>query len=225
MRSVTSITAAAILAAALCMTVSVANADDAAKPVDPTAKTGDPVMDTLLAKEKEARKACKIDICSILRGKKAEGPDPACHVVQTWPKQSINELIAKSHIPWPYSNVHCQSDIKMKRATLVSAMTEAKYEAVFDSQTLDCEVERGEGADKYTFKVSLAPKVTFENGKATSAKLQWGDIEAPIVAKAVIYPITGLDNTTGMLGGQFVSMINQFVDKKCDEVKSDLKLN
>ncbi len=225
MRLVTSITGAAILAAALFMSVGPTLADDAAKPVDPSAKTGDPVMDALLAKEKEARKACKIDICSVLRGKKAEGSDPSCHVVQTWPKQAINDMIAKSHIPWPYSNVHCQTDIKLKRATLVAAMTEAKYEAEFDSHTLDCEIERGEGADKYTFKVNLKPKVTFENGKATAAKLQWGDIEAPLVAKAVIYPITGLDNTTGMLGGQFVSMINQFVDKKCDEVKADLKVN
>ena len=225
MRSVKSIMAAAILAAALVLTAGTAIAEDAAKPVDPSAKTGDPVMDALLAKEKEARKACKIDICSILRGKKAEGPDPACHVVQTWPKQALNEMLAKSHIPWPYSNVKCQSDIKLKRATLVAAMTEAKYEATFDSHTLDCEIERGEGAEKYTFKVSLAPKVTFENGKATAAKLQWGDIEAPIVAKAVIYPIAGLDNQTGMLGGQFISMVNQFVDKKCDEVKADLKLN
>ena len=219
------ITGAALLAAALNLTAGAALAADAAKPVDPTAKTGDPVMDALLAKEKEDRKACKIDICSILRGKKAAGADPSCHVVQTWPKQALDEMLTKGHVSWPYSNVKCQTDIKLKRATLISAMTEAKYEAAFDSHTLNCEIERGPGIDKYTFKVALSPKVTFEGGKATSANLQWGDIEAPLVAKAVIYPITGLDNSTGRLSGQFVSMVNQFIDKKCDEVKGDLKLN
>ena len=225
MRSVTSLTSAAILAAALFLTAGTAIAEDAAKPVDPDAKTGDPAMDALLAKEKEARKSCKIDICSILRGKKAEGADPSCHVVQTWPKPALDAMLAKTHVSWPYSTVHCQTDIKLKRATLVAAMTQAKYEAAFDSHTLDCEIERGAGIDKYTFKVAMAPKVTFENGKATAAQLQWGDIEAPLVAKAVIYPITGLDNQTGVLSGQFISMVNRFVDAKCDEVKADLKLN
>lgn len=215
----------AVLLAAAFLSGAPALAEDAGKAIDPEAATGDKAMDDLLAKEKESRKACKVDICSILRGKKAEGSDINCHVVQTWPKKALDELVGKAHVSWPWSHIHCQTDISLKRKVLVSAMTEAKYEASFDPHTVSCEIERGEGADKYTFKVSLTPKVTFENGKATAGQLQWGDIEAPMLAKGVIWPITKLDNETGMLSGEFVKMVNQFMDKKCDEVKDDLKLN
>jgi len=216
---------AAALAAGVFCAGGFARAEDTPKPVDPDAATGDKAMDDLLAKEKEARKGCKIDICSILKGKKAEGPDVNCHIVQTWPKKALDEILGRSHVSWPYSHMHCQTDVAMKRATLVSAMAEAKYDAVFDPQTLSCEIERGAEAGTYSFKATLAPKVTFEGGKATKAELHWGDVEAPVLAKAVLWPITALDNKTGMLSGQFVSMINQFVDKKCDEVKGDLKTN
>ena len=225
MRALKSMMVTLALASGLILAGGLAFAEDAAKPVDPEALTGDKAMDEILAKEKEARKACKVDICSILRGKKAEGADINCHVIQTWPKKALDEMLTKAHVSWPWSNVHCQTDVKLKRAMLVSAMTEPKYEATFDSHTLDCEIDRGAGAEKYTFKVALAPKVTFEGGKATKAELQWGDVEAPMLAKGVIWPITGLDNKTGMLSGQFVSMVNQFLEKKCDEVKDELKTN
>ncbi len=214
-----------VLAAALLLASGTAMAEDASKPVDPDAATGDKALDALLAKEKDSRKACKTDICSILRGKKAEGSDINCHVVQTWPKKALDQMLAKTHVSWPWNNVHCETEVALKRATLVAAMSQPKYEAVFDPHTLTCDIDRGPGADKYTFKVSMTPKVTFEAGKATAAQLQWGDVDAPLLAKGVIWPITGLDNKTGMLSGQFIAMVNQFVDKKCDEVKDQLKTN
>ncbi len=209
---------AALLAATLAMPAGAVLAEDAAP-----ASTGDKALDDLLAKEKEGRKACKIEICSALRSKKAEGADIACNVVQTVPKAGLNKMLEKGHVSWPWENVHCQSDIKLKRAVLVSAMTQPKYEAAFEPTTVTCDIERGPTAEKYVFKVSLTPKVTFENGKATAAQLQWGEIEAPLLAKGVIWPITGIDNKTGMLSGQFTSMLNDFADKKCDEVKDQLK--
>ena len=225
MRTMKTMAFAAVLAAGLAVTGGLALAEDAAKPVDPDAPTGDQSIDQVLAREKEARKACKVDICSILRGKKAEGADVNCHVIQTWPKSALNDILGRAHVSWPWSHVHCQTDVSLKRQTLVSAMTEAKYDATFDPVTLSCDIERGEGTDKYSIKVSLAPKVTFEDGKATKAELHWGDVDAPVLAKGVLWPITGLDNKTGMLSGQFISMINEFTGKKCDEVKDDLKVN
>jgi len=225
MRSIKSLAIATLLASGCIAFGAFASAEDATAPVNPEAKTGDKALDDLMAKEKEARKACKIDICSVLRGKKAEGADIGCHVVQTWPKAALDELLGRAHVSWPWSNVHCQSDISIKRGTLVSAMTEAKYDASFDTHTVTCEIERGAGSENYTFKVTLTPKVTFEGGKATKAELHWGDIEAPVLAKGVIWPITAIDNKTGLLSGQFTSMVNAFVDKRCDEVKGELKLN
>jgi hypothetical protein len=220
MRNVWTTISAGLLAAALAMPVGAALAEETAP-----ATTGDKALDDLLAKEKEGRKACKIDICSALRSKTTAGADISCHVVQTLPKAALNKMLEKGHVSWPWENVHCQSDITMKRATLVSAMTEAKYVAAFDPTTVTCDISRGPSADKYVFKVSLTPKVTFEAGKATAAELQWGEIDAPLLAKGVIWPITGIDNKTGMLSGQFTAIVNEFTTKKCDEVKDQLKTN
>ena len=225
MRLLKVIGAAVVLGTVCVVTVTSTFAEDAAKLIDPDAPTGDKAMDELLAKEKEARKACKIEICSILRGKTIEGPDVDCQMVQTWPKKTLDEIFGRAHISWPWSHMHCRTEVKLKRATLVSAMTSPKYEAGFDSQTMTCELERGQGTDNFSFKVSLAPKVTFENGKATMIQLQWGDIEAPLVAKTVLWSITGLDNKTGLLSSQFVGMTNQFVETKCDQVRDELRLN
>ncbi|MEZ5773849.1 MAG: hypothetical protein R3D33_03855 [Hyphomicrobiaceae bacterium] len=196
----------------------VAQAEEAAS----TDESGvDPALAALLASEKASRKACKIEICSILRAKKAEGPDVSCKVVKTMPKKDMDEIIAKAHASWPFGHAHCEADITLKRDMLVKAMTEASYVAEFDSHQVTCTIDR-EGGDPYVFKVSLSPKVTFENGKAVKAEARWGDLEAPAVAKGVLWPATGLDNQLNILGEKLVETVNGFVTNKCDEVKDEL---
>lgn len=182
----------------------------------------DAAMDALLAQQKESRKACKVEICSILRSKKADGPDVACHVVQTWPKKALDRIVGKAAVSWPLGHAHCQTDLKLKRTMLAAAMSETKYVAEMERMDVACEIERGAGEDPYKLKVSIQPKITFENGKATAAEMQWGTIEAPALAKGVIWPVAKLDNSLGVLSGQVVDMVNQFLDKKCDEVKDEL---
>ena len=188
------------------------------------ATVADPALAELLAKEKEARKACKIEICSIMLGKKAEGPDVGCPIVKTWPKDDITKLMSRTKVKWPWGNTTCKLDVKLKRAMLVSAMTEPKFEAVFEEHDLVCDVLR-EGEEKYTFKIAMTPSITFENGKATKAYVTWGALEAPSVAKSVLWPATALDNKLNVLGSEVVGAINGFVEKKCSEVEDELKLN
>ncbi len=187
---------------------------------DPEAATGDPALDALLAREKEARKACKVEICSLLRSKKVEGADVACSIVQTWPKKALNELISKARIEWPMGNALCKMDLKLNRATLAKAMSDAKGEVELNEQKLECDIEAAEaGGEKTTIKLSMKPKVTFENGVATKASFNWGAVEAPALAKGVIWPAVKLDNSLGMFSSTFVKMINRFTTTKCDEVK------
>ena len=184
----------------------------------------DPALIDLLAKEKEARKACKIEICSIMLGKKPEGSDVACGIIKTWPKDDITKLMKRTKVSWPWGNTTCKVDVKLKRSMLVSAMTEAKYEADFGEHELVCDVLR-EGEEKYTFKIAMTPNITFENGKATAGYITWGALEAPSMAKSVLWPATALDNKVNALGGELVSSVNGFVEKKCLEVKDELKLD
>ena len=69
------------------------------------------------------------------------------------------------------------------------------------------------------FKFELAPKVEFENGKATEAHAHWGKIEAPTLIKSALWTATAADNTVNLLSSTIVDEVNDFVSKKCDEVK------
>ena len=170
--------------------------------------------------EREARKACKVDICKAFRTKKAEGPDISCPVVKSWRKEALTKLIAKLKVSWPYGPVHCVATVGLKRADLVKAMTEDKVEAKLDKHQVACTVDRGKEAPTEV-KFDFNPTVTFEKGKATKAQINWGKIEGPALLKGAMWTATAADNTVNMLNGTLVEDINDFISKKCDEVKAD----
>jgi len=70
--------------------------------------------------------------------------------------------------------------------------------------------------------VDITPEVTFKGGKATAARINWGAIDAPLLAYSVIWPGATLDNSLNVLGGQVVKMTNEFMGKKCAAVKDAL---
>ena len=170
--------------------------------------------------EREARKACKIEICAIFHNRKAEGPDVSCNVLKTWRKEQLDKMMSKAKVSWPWGGVKCVADVKLKRADLIKGMTEAKYEAQLPKHEVKCEVERGKEA-KADINFDFTPKVTFEAGKATKAHLGWGKIEAPSLVKGAMWTATATDNTFNVLQGTIVEDINDFIGKKCMEVKDD----
>ena len=72
--------------------------------------------------------------------------------------------------------------------------------------------------------MDIKPEVTFAGGKATAARMNWGTIDAPMLAYSVIWPGAKLDNSLNVLGGQVVQMTNEFMGKKCDQVKDALPM-
>ena len=67
---------------------------------------------------------------------------------------------------------------------------------------LKCVIEkkaRQNVAEAYVIKVSLAPEVTFKNGKATAVKLNLGAIEAPALLQGAIWSAMTLDNVFSFL--------------------------
>ncbi len=172
--------------------------------------------------EKESRKACKIAICAILRSKVTEGPDVACDIVKTWREEDIAKMVSGGKVDWPYGRAVCRTKLAVGRAPLAKAMTETRYELDVPKHRIRCELDRKSQAKPYVVEVEMAPKVTFENGKAVDARLNWGDLEAPTFAKGVLWPGSALDNSMNILGGEIVRMTNEFSGKKCDEVKDQL---
>ncbi len=168
--------------------------------------------------ERESRKACKVAICDAFHNRKP-GNDISCHVVKSWRKEHLQKIVSKAKVSWPWGRVRCSTDIKLRRETLIKAMTEPKHEVVLDTHKVTCEVEREEGNAELKF--AFAPKVLFENGKAVKASLNWGEIDGPTVVKGALWTATATDNTFNVLDGMVVEDINNFISNKCMEVKDE----
>ena len=174
--------------------------------------------------EKDARKACKIKICSILASKDPVGDDVSCDIVKTWREVDITKMLG-GKIDWPWGKAVCQSELEVEREPLAKAMSEATYQIVVPEQRVRCTLAQKDKSEPYVVEVSIAPKVAFENGRAMTASLNWGEASAPMLVYALIYAGTGLDNSANMLGPEVVRMVNDFATKKCAEVKDELPGN
>ncbi len=170
--------------------------------------------------EKEARKACKVDICTAFRNPSAGGHDISCDVLKSWRKEQLVKMVSRLKVTWPYGPVRCTSSLKIKHDDLAKAVTEPKYSTTLDKHSVSCTVERPD--DKPTeIKFEFSPKVDFANGKAVAAKMNWGKIEAPALIKGAMWTATAADNTVNLLSSYLVTDINDFIEKKCDEVKDE----
>jgi hypothetical protein len=196
--------------------------DPAAAPL--AADAGAPVLSAEEKAEKDARKACKTKICGILASKDPVGDDVSCDIVKTWREADITKMLG-GKIDWPWGKAVCQSKLEVKREPLAKAMSEGSYEVVMPAQKMRCTLARKAEGEPYVVEVSMAPKVAFENGKAVTASLNWGEADAPMLVYALIYAGTGLDNSANILGPEVVRMVNEFTTKKCAEVKGELPGN
>lgn len=169
--------------------------------------------------ERDGRKDCKVAICAAFHNRKP-GADISCAITKSMRKEQLTKIVSKAKVSWPWGRVVCKTDVRASREMLIKAMTEPKLEAQFESHKISCTVEREKEAPA-EISAELAPKITFENGKATKAALHWGKVDGPTVIKGAMWTATAADNTIGVLQSMIVDDVNDFVDKKCDEVKAD----
>ena len=172
--------------------------------------------------EKAQRRICKIEICSIFSTKDPQGADIDCPIVKTWREEDIEEMLSGGKLDWPWGKARCTTQLKLKRATLVAAAGEDGTLAKLDSHTITCSLDLKSDGASYDVKVDITPQVTFKGGEAISARMNWGAIDAPMLATSVIWPGAKLDNSLNILGGQVVKMANEFMGKKCASVKDAL---
>lgn len=185
------------------------------------AKTGKTAVVETEAEKKEraGRRKCTVALCAVLHnGKPAEGV-LTCSLRKSWRKEAIIKKLARGKVSWPWGGARCAAKIKVDRALLVKAMREPEFVAQFDTHDIRCQIE-GE-KETYDVTAQVRPEVTFKQGKATEARLNWGKIEAPTLAKTALWSIAAVDNTFGVLQGIAVEDINKFIDKKCMEVKEE----
>lgn len=205
-------------------------ATDAAPEEDETAIPDAPVLGPQVSSkieltpeekaEKEARKACKIEICDIIATREPMGEDIACDIKKTWRAESLTKMLG-DQFSWPWGRAVCQSKLNLSRADLAGAMLESNATIKMEKFAVSCQLHTGEG-EPYVVEAELAPEVTFRGGKAVSASINWGDVSAPLMIYPILYAGTGLDNRSNLLGSEVVEMVNEFTQKKCAEVKDEL---
>jgi len=185
----------------------------------PAAAPLDPKLEARLASEKEARKQCKTDICKVFAAQKGEPGAIQCDTVRTWLDSDISDAIK---IGWPLGHAQCSTHIDLDREALAKLVSEPEATIKLKMHSLKCLVDKkgGEGkeADSYVMKFSIAPEVTFKNGKATAVKLNWSDVDAPALLKGAVWSATTLDKTFDILGSQAATQINNFIYGRCKEV-------
>ncbi len=199
-------------------------ASEAAPPTAgaPSAPEPQRVLTPEEAAEKEARKECKKKLCDIIATRDTEGDDVACDIVKTWREEDIVKMLG-GRISWPWGKAVCQSKLEVKRKPLALAMSEDRYEMVMPAQKVRCTLaQKGEG-EPYAVELTLTPRATFEDGKAVTASVNWGEASAPMFVYPLIYAGTALDNSANVLGPEVVRMVNEFTTKKCTEMKVELQ--
>jgi hypothetical protein len=182
----------------------------------PTAPTA-PAETAEEKRERETRTACAVAVCSTLHNHKPDTGQVACPVTKTWRKEVLDKILSQAKLTWPWGYARCATDLKLDRSILVKAMLEAEVEVRLDTHDITCEIE-GE-TEKYDIKLQISPKVTFKQGKAVKASLNWGKILAPTLAKSALWSATAADNTFGMLQNTVVDDVNRFIETRCMEVK------
>jgi hypothetical protein len=182
----------------------------------PTATAPDTAEEKI---EREVRRKCAVALCSTLHNKKPAEGQVTCNLHKTWRKEVLSKILARGKISWPWGDTRCTSELKFDRAMLVKAMQENDFEAQFDSYDIRCQIDADK--DRYNVTTQVRPKVTFKQGKAVKANLNWGKIEAPSLAKSALWSITAVDNTFGVLQSLAVEDINGFIATKCMEYKDE----
>lgn len=170
--------------------------------------------------ERDARKSCKVELCRAFRNPGNATGNITCSIPKSWRKSQLDKMVSKAKISWPWGPVACNAGIDIEREMLVKAVSEAKYELKLKSHHVSCTVDRDQKEDA-KIDIDFAPTVTFENGKAVKAKINWGTLSAPTLLKGAMWTATATDNTLNVLQSTLVEDINDFISKKCDEVKEE----
>lgn len=170
-----------------------------------------------MAAEKDARRACKIEICQAFADGK--GGDPiTCDVTKTWLRSEIVSRITGGDYVWGYGHTQCSMKLNLSRDEIAKAATQETAEVAFPEHELVCNVDKKDAAEKaFTVTVKVTPAAKFEKREAKSASLEPVKTEGSTVASAAVGSIMAVDQVSGIVSSAVASEINQFLYTKCKD--------
>ncbi len=157
---------------------------------------------------------CAKDICSIIVSKKASGPDLSCDLKKTWEKDEIQKGADSKNLSWGLGSARCSVKVKAKRSDIVAAFSAPESTFRFDKQWIACEI----GAESYPIGATLAPELKLKNGSTTAVSLHMANIHGATLIRGVVWTAAALEENFGILQGDMVREINQFIKKECPKI-------
>lgn len=162
--------------------------------------------------EAEAIKACDQRLCSMLMQKNPSGPDLKCDLTKTWARTTIKEADSAT-VKWGFGDARCTVHINLSRALIVGAVTRKEMKVHVPPTTANCLVEH-DGVLK-PVAATLAPKITFKDGKAEKVWINLEKVEGPGAVKATLQSAAQLQDGLGLFQRPMVKAINRFIARHC----------
>lgn len=171
-----------------------------------------------IAAEKEARKACKIEICKAFAAA-TTGDDIKCAITKTWLRSDILARLVGGSYVWQYGHTQCSVNIHLKRAPLHKAIAEKKASVAIGDHTMKCDVTKKDSHSALAFstEVKLSPTIEFADGKASN--MAFGDVttKGSTLASAAVSSALALDGVSGLVSSAATKEVNEFLYTKCPD--------
>lgn len=178
-----------------------------------------PALKERMEKEKAARRTCKLAICKAFAAPGSDSAGISCDVTKTWLAAEIQKRYLGDRLGWPWGHAQCKAAIAIDPGQIGSVMTHETGTLQLKKHDIACTLENKDATKgvAFTVKLSIAPIVHFEKGKAVKLSMGWADIEAPTLAKGAIWSATKLDQAFSVMSSRIRKEINEFIYTKCAE--------
>jgi len=168
------------------------------------------------ANEREVIKTCERRLCEIVVKKDPAGDDLVCPLSKTWLGAKIKEDVEKRRLTWTFGDARCSVDLNAKRDLILGAVTKPEHALEFSPHEVKCEIENG--TEITPIQVTLAPKITFKNGKAEKAWINVKSIEGPAIVKGAIWTAAQIEDSFGLFQSNIIEELADLLGKKCPKV-------
>lgn len=179
-----------------------------------------PPVDEALAKrmaeEKEARRACKVEICKAFEG--ATGGEPvSCSFTKTWLRREILSRVVGGSYVWQYGHAQCTSAVTLDKEQAGKSLKAPELSFAIGKHDLNCTVEDADPSKGEAFKVrvSLSPTIVVKGGKVESVDFGAVETDGSRVAAAAITSALAIDQLSGVISRGAAKEMNDFLFEKC----------
>ena len=155
-------------------------------------------------------------MCELVARKAPDSGDFTCALSKTWPKTELKEGSAAGKLSWGFGDARCTVDLKLARATIISAVKDPKATLQFPDHTVTCVIEGEKEPTNVT--ATLAPKAEFEAGQVKKVWVNLKDVTGPTVVKGLAFTAAKLEDNVGVFHGALIGSINKLIQEKCPKV-------